>query len=109
MRTLPGCPTGFGVATITPTDKMGSRRKARELALQMLFQADLGRQTADQVHNTFWEERSAVEPDVQSFTEDIFRTALKQAPEMHQNIDRHAEHCRMDRKSAVDCHILSAA
>ena len=85
---------------------MGSRRKARELALQMLFQADLGQQTADQVHNTFWEERSAVEPDVQSFTEDIFRTALKHAPEIDQNIERHAEHWRMDRMSAVDRNIL---
>src|SRR5260370_8297482 len=101
MRTLPGCPTGFGVAPITSTDKMGYRRKARELGLQMLFQADLGRQTADQVHNTFWEERSAVEPDVQSFTEDIFRTALKQAPEIDQNIERYAGCWRFDRLPSI--------
>jgi N utilization substance protein B len=85
---------------------MGSRRKARELALQMLFQADVGQQTADQVQKTFWEERSAVEPDVHSFTEDIFRTALERAPEIDQNIERHAEHWRMDRMSAVDRNIL---
>jgi transcription antitermination protein NusB len=33
---------------------MGTRRKSRELVLQMLFQSDMGKQTADQVTKTFW-------------------------------------------------------
>ena len=33
---------------------MGTRRKSRELALQMLFQADMGRQTVEEVQRTFW-------------------------------------------------------
>ena len=35
---------------------MGTRRKSRELALQMLFQSDMGKQDADQVRGTFWAE-----------------------------------------------------
>ena len=36
---------------------MGTRRKSRELTLQMLFQADMGKQTPEQVRQTFWRER----------------------------------------------------
>ena len=32
----------------------GKRRKSRELAMQMLFQADMGKQTPDLVRSTFW-------------------------------------------------------
>ncbi len=32
---------------------MGTRRKSRELALQMLFQSDMGHQSVDQVERTF--------------------------------------------------------
>ena len=38
---------------------MGKRRKSRELAMQMLFQSDLGRQTAEQVQKTFWPARAS--------------------------------------------------
>ena len=33
---------------------MGTRRKSRELAMQMLFQGDLGKQTPDEVRKLFW-------------------------------------------------------
>jgi len=36
---------------------MGTRRKSRELALQMLFQADLGQQPIEDVRKTFWRGR----------------------------------------------------
>ena len=44
---------------------MGTRRKSRELALQMLFQADMGKQTPQNVRQTFWNERDTVGKDVQ--------------------------------------------
>ncbi len=87
---------------------MGPRRKAREFALQMLFQADLGRQTLEQVRRTFWAERQEVDPDIQEFTDQIFRVALERLPEIDQAIEKHAEHWRMDRMSAVDRNILRA-
>ena len=54
---------------------MGTRRKSRELALQMLFQADMGRQNAEDVRRTFWSERNAVGAEVRGFAEDLFRVA----------------------------------
>ena len=50
---------------------MGTRRKSRELTLQMLFQADMGKQTPEQVRQTFWRERGDVGADVQGFAEDL--------------------------------------
>jgi N utilization substance protein B len=87
---------------------MGTRRKSRELALQMLFQADLGRQEASDVRRTFWNERNSTEPDVRGFAEDLFRVAMDRAGEIDSLIEGHAEHWRMDRMAAVDRNILRA-
>jgi N utilization substance protein B len=63
---------------------MGTRRKSRELALQMLFQSDVGQQLPDQVRKTFWEGRGEVSREVQGFAEDIFRVAEDRATEINQ-------------------------
>jgi len=88
---------------------MGTRRKSRELALQMLFQADLGQQASDEVRKTFWRGRGEVSPEVHGFAEDIFRVAQDRAMEINQMIQTHAEHWRVDRMAAVDRNILRAA
>jgi len=61
---------------------MGTRRKSRELVLQMLFQADMGRQTPDQVRRTFWSEHNSAEADVRGFAEDLFRAATERTAEI---------------------------
>jgi len=88
---------------------MGTRRKSRELVLQMLFQEDMGRQNADEVRQTFWRERGPVETEVRGFAEDLFRVATERRPEIDRLIEGHAEHWRMDRMAAVDRNILRAA
>jgi len=88
---------------------MGTRRKSRELVLQMLFQADMGRQQPDEVRRTFWSERNSVEKDVRGFAEDLFRVATDRTSEIDGLIERHAEHWRMDRMAAVDRNVLRAA
>jgi len=88
---------------------MGSRRKSRELALQMLFQSDMGKQDAAQVRRTFWAERKEIEPDIRGFADDLFRVAVERAPEIDQLIERHAEHWRVDRMAAVDRNLLRTA
>jgi N utilization substance protein B len=88
---------------------MGTRRKSRELALQMLFQSDLGKQNADQVRHTFWAEHGATSADVRGFADDLFRVATDRVSEIDGLIERHAEHWRMDRMAAVDRNLLRAA
>lgn len=88
---------------------MGTRRKSRELVLQMLFQADMGRQSAEDVRRTFWQERDSVGSDVQGFAEDLFRVATARTSEIDGLIERHAEHWRMERMAAVDRNVLRSA
>lgn len=88
---------------------MGTRRKSRELVLQMLFQADMGRQAPEQVRRTFWSEHDSVPEDVRGFSEDLFRVATDHSQEIDGLIERHAENWRMDRMAAVDRNLLRAA
>lgn len=88
---------------------MGTRRKSRELTLQMLFQADMGKQNPEQVRQTFWRERGDVGADVQGFAEDLFQVATNRASEIDGLIEGHAEHWRMERMAAVDRNLLRAA
>ena len=88
---------------------MGTRRKSREFALQMLFQLDMGKQTVEHVRKTFWGERKDVEQEVKGFADDLFRIAQERAPEIDERIERHAAHWRVDRMAAVDRNVLRAA
>ena len=88
---------------------MGTRRKSRELVLQMLFQADMGRQTPEEVRRTFWREHHSIEKDVRGFAEDLFRMATDRTAEIDGLIERHAEHWRMDRMATVDRNVLRLA
>jgi transcription antitermination protein NusB len=88
---------------------MGTRRKSRELTLQMLFQADMGKQPADDVRKTFWATRSDVDDEVRGFAEDLFRVANDRAEEINSLIERHTRHWKMDRMAAVDRNLLRAA
>jgi N utilization substance protein B len=87
---------------------MGTRRKSRELVLQMLFQADVAKQAPDEVRKSFWNERGQVEPDVRGFADDLFRIATDRAEEIDKRIETHAEHWRVERMAAVDRNILRA-
>ncbi|HZR27654.1 MAG TPA: transcription antitermination factor NusB [Terriglobales bacterium] len=88
---------------------MGTRRKSRELTLQMLFQSELGKQTPDEVRRTFWSQRVDVEQETRGFADDLFRTATERTPEIDALIQKHAEHWRLERMAAVDRNILRAA
>ncbi len=88
---------------------MGTRRKSRELVLQMLFQSDMGKQTADDVRRIFWNQHKSAEGEVRGFADDLFRVATDHAAEIDGLIERHAEHWRMDRMAAVDRNLLRSA
>ncbi|HUO24432.1 MAG TPA: transcription antitermination factor NusB [Candidatus Aquilonibacter sp.] len=88
---------------------MGTRRKSREFALQMLFQSDMGKQTAEQVRRTFWNEHDTASGEVRGFADDLFRVAVNRLAEIDSLIERHAEHWRMERMAAVDRNLLRVA
>jgi N utilization substance protein B len=86
--------------------KSGTRRKSRELALQMLFQRDMGQQTPDHVRCTFWNERRDLDEKVRSFADQLFSIASEREKEIDEIIERNAEHWRMERMAVVDRNVL---
>jgi N utilization substance protein B len=87
----------------------GTRRKSRELAMQMLFQADLGKQTPEQVRATFWRAGDEVEPEVRGFAEDLFRSAITHQERIDELIAVNSRHWRLERMPAVDRNLLRMA
>ena len=89
--------------------KMGTRRKSRELVLQMLFQADMGKQSPELVRQSFWAQRQDVDEEVRGFAEDLFRVANDRLEEIDGLIGKHAQHWKMERMAAVDRNVLRGA
>jgi len=87
-------------------NKSGTRRKSRELALQMLFQRDMGQQTPDHVRQTFWNERKDLDEKVRGFADELFALASEREKEIDEIIERNAEHWRMERMAVVDRNVL---
>ena len=85
------------------------RRKSREFAMQMLFQADIGRQTPGEVQATFWKAGDPVEPEVRDFAEELFRIAHEQQSKIDGLIAEHSAHWRLERMPAVDRNLLRMA
>ena len=88
---------------------MGTRRKSRELAMQMLFQGDLGKQSPEQVAKLFWPSRDEIDADTRGFAEDIYRIATTRQPEIDELIEAHAQNWRIERMAVVDRNLIRAA
>ena len=88
---------------------MGQRRKGRELVLQMLFQADLAKQSVEEVRKTFWEERGDVDEETRGFADDLFRVAVERQTEIDTLIEKHAVRWRVERMAAVDRNLIRGA
>ncbi|UWZ86578.1 transcription antitermination factor NusB [Occallatibacter riparius] len=87
----------------------GTRRKSRELAMQMLFQQDMGKQSPDQVRATFWKAGDEVEAEVKGFAEDLFRVATLNQEKIDDLITANAKNWRLERMPAVDRNLLRMA
>lgn len=87
----------------------GTRRKSRELAMQMLFQGDLGKQNAEQVEKTFWLAREESDMEIRGFAEDLYRVATIRAEEIDALIVSHLVNWRLERMPGVDRNVLRLA
>src|SRR2546428_9416372 len=87
---------------------MGPRRKAREYALQMLFQWDITRDSIDQIAATFFNGQDE-EPGVIAFARQLVIQTVEHVEEIDALIQRHAEHWRLDPKATVHPNLLRLA
>ena len=90
---------------------MGSRRKARECALQMLFAADVAEATSEEVVRSYWAELG--EPDLddtaREFATRLASGTLANLELLDARIRSRAEHWRISRMAVVDRNILRLA
>ena len=75
--------------------------------MQMLFQADVGKQTPEQVRATFWKSSDEVEPEIRGFAEDLFRVANANLERIDELIAHNSKHWRIERMPAVDRNLLA--
>jgi N utilization substance protein B len=88
---------------------MGTRRKSRELTMQMLFQGDLGKQKPEQVQKLFWASVEDVDLETRGFAEDLYRIATTRDEEIDKLIEEHAQNWRLERMPVVDRNLLRAS
>ncbi|MFB0519745.1 MAG: transcription antitermination factor NusB [Acidobacteriota bacterium] len=87
---------------------MGDRRKARELALQMLFQVDMTSQSVEEVFTTFFASHK-FKPEVVEFAQQVVKGSVEHRKEIDRLISTTTEHWKMDRMATVDRNILRIA
>jgi N utilization substance protein B len=87
---------------------MASRRKSRELALQMLFQWEVGGHTPAKVLASFLPPLKS-DPDVKEFARKLFEGAVADIDTIDPLLRRHAEHWKLERMAAVDRNVLRLA
>jgi N utilization substance protein B len=84
---------------------MGARRKARELALQMLFQYDMAGNEPDMIIETF-EDLQKSKPNTREFAVKIFRGTVDHLADIDEKIQAQAENWRLSRMAVVDRNII---
>lgn len=88
---------------------MGARRKARECALQMMFQHDMAETPVVDVFTTYWGELAEAPNDVQEFANNLVLGAISHLTEIDERIRLRTEHWRIPRMAVVDRNLLRLA
>lgn len=87
---------------------MTLRRKARELALQLLYQWELRKETPEKVEAAFWPGAKAAQK-TREFAHHLFSGTVAAIGELDKLIAAHATNWRLDRMSSIDRNILRLA
>lgn len=88
---------------------MGARRKARECALQMLFQYDLARPSIGDLTTTYWDEMAEAAEEVREFANELAVGTINNLQEIDDLIRNRTEHWRISRMAVVDRNLLRMA
>lgn len=84
---------------------MGSRRRAREFALQMLYQWDVTGSKSSEVLKIFWV-NIGFAPDEQVYAERLFLGVAKEVRALDQAIETYSHKWRVSRMPPVDRNVL---
>lgn len=84
---------------------MGARRKARELALQMLYQHDVSGNVPDTIISTF-EDLQKSKANTREFAERVFKGTVENMGKIDDMIQAQADNWRLSRMAVVDRNII---
>lgn len=87
---------------------MGTRRRARETALGILYQWDLNREDLGEVLRAHWDVHEDTD-DVREFAERLAREVVRKKDRIDSLISKHAKHWRLERMETVDRNVLRLA
>jgi N utilization substance protein B len=85
------------------------RTKARERALQALYQIDVAAEGIDEALSRFWKSFEPVEREVMALAEAIVRGVAAHRRAIDDTIERISTNWRLDRKAKVDRNVLRLA
>jgi N utilization substance protein B len=88
------------------------RRRAREAALQMLYQWEVGRASAHEAIATYWPAHAAEHPltdPLRDFANTLVRGTIERVKELDGLLSTHAENWRVERMAVIDRLILRLA
>jgi N utilization substance protein B len=89
---------------------MGSRRKARECALQLLYQLDMSGNDFGRVSRQYWEHLDEpVDSDAHEFGTRLVKGVLEKAAEIDDLIASYSTNWKVSRMATVDKNILRLA
>ena len=90
---------------------MGTRRIARECALQMLFAADITKLSGEMVARNYWDELGEPDSDelTREFSVKLMLGTLREIEVVDDTIRTRAEHWRIERMAIVDRNVLRLA
>ena len=86
---------------------MGNRRRARELALQVLFHLEFNKDDPGW-ERQFWKNNPVPHP-TREFTEELFKGVIENQATIDEYIIKHAQHWALDRMTVIDRNILRIA
>jgi transcription antitermination protein NusB len=89
----------------------GTRHKAREAALQMLFAQDLVDSTCETLTRDYWNElgETSIDEKTRAFANHLVCGTLKELKAIDNRIRTRAEHWRIERMAIVDRNVLRLA
>jgi N utilization substance protein B len=87
---------------------MGHRRAARECALQMMYELDVGRHSKDEILRTYWQMNEHPQK-VRDFADLLFEGTVQRLKEIDKVIQQHTKNWRLVRMAAVDRNVLRLA
>jgi N utilization substance protein B len=87
---------------------MAQRHKAREYALQMAFQWEIGRQNVGRIEEGFWRMVRA-DKNVRALANQLFESTIAASADLEAMMAGHADNWRVERMAVIDRVILKLA